>query len=249
MPSGWATIEPNRTPLVTRSARASLPLAQASAIAAARIACRSAVISRASSSTRPAPISAIVCRSLENDGSVESNCALSKPSETNTLATSSAGAADDRIVVAAEAGIGIRPAGAAERRIDAVLALGRDDRLRRLRPPGAVDGGEFRLEQLAPALDERGQRRRARRGDLIEIEMRAGREDALVPTRARMRRRRRDWPTRPTRKPLPGFVSCPSRHIRRAWPLDVADRYPPSCHDLGSGCKSELCQSAAAVKI
>ena len=90
MPSGWATIEPKRTPLVTRSACASLPEAQASAIAAARIACKSAVISRARSSTRPAPISAMVCRSLENDGSIESNCALSKPSETNTLATSSA---------------------------------------------------------------------------------------------------------------------------------------------------------------
>ena len=90
MPSGWATIEPNRTPLVTRSACASLAVAQASAIAAARIACKSAVISRARSSTRPEPISAIVCRSLENDGSMESNCALSNPSETNTLATSSA---------------------------------------------------------------------------------------------------------------------------------------------------------------
>ena len=35
-------------------------------------------------------MSAMVCRSLENDGSIESNCALSKPSDTNTLATSSA---------------------------------------------------------------------------------------------------------------------------------------------------------------
>ena len=51
--------------------------------------CRSAVISRASNSTRPAPISAIVCRSLENEGSVESNCALSKPSETKTSVTKS----------------------------------------------------------------------------------------------------------------------------------------------------------------
>src|SRR6202046_3409429 len=32
----------------------------------------------------------MVCRSLEKDGSMESNCALSKPSDTNTLATSSA---------------------------------------------------------------------------------------------------------------------------------------------------------------
>src|SRR6202034_4404312 len=85
-----ATIEPNRTPFDTRSACASLPSAQAVAIAAARIACRSAVISRASNSTRPEPISAIVCRSLENDGSMESNCALSNPSDTKTLATSSA---------------------------------------------------------------------------------------------------------------------------------------------------------------
>jgi hypothetical protein len=57
-------------------------------VAAARIACKSAVISRASSSISPEPMSAMV--SLENDGSVESNCALSKPSDTNTLATSSA---------------------------------------------------------------------------------------------------------------------------------------------------------------
>ena len=34
-------------------------------------------------------MSAIVCLSLENEGSVLSNCALSKPSETKTLATSS----------------------------------------------------------------------------------------------------------------------------------------------------------------
>ncbi len=89
MPSGWATIEPKRTPLVTRSACASFAVAQASAIAAARIACKSAVISRARSSTRPAPISAMVRRSLENDGSMESNWALSNPSDTNTLAMSS----------------------------------------------------------------------------------------------------------------------------------------------------------------
>src|ERR1700722_1737047 len=93
-------------------------------------------------------------------------------------------AANDRIVVAAETGIRIRPAGAAERRIDAVLALGRDDRLRRLWPPGAVDGGEFRLEQLTPALDQGGESGRARSGDLIEIKMRARREHALVPARA-----------------------------------------------------------------
>ena len=53
------------------------------------MACRSAVISRASNSTSPAPVNAIVCRSLENEGSMLSNCALSKPSETKTLATSS----------------------------------------------------------------------------------------------------------------------------------------------------------------
>src|SRR3984957_13585259 len=96
-----------------------------------------------------------------------------------------AGAPHDRIVVAAETGIRIRSAGAAERRIDAVLALGRDDCLGRLWPPGAVDGGEFGLEQLTPALDEGRQSRWARRGGLIEIEMGAGREDALVPTPAR----------------------------------------------------------------
>src|SRR5271165_1033033 len=89
MPFGWATIQPKRTPLATRSARASWPVAQARLTASARIACRSAVISRASSSTSPDPVRAIVCRSLENEGSVLSNCALSKPSETKTLATSS----------------------------------------------------------------------------------------------------------------------------------------------------------------
>src|SRR5271166_4221317 len=89
MPSGWATIQPKRTPLVTRSARTSAPEAQARLTASERMACRSAVISRASSSTSPAPVRAIVCRSLENEGSVLSNCALSKPSETKTLATSS----------------------------------------------------------------------------------------------------------------------------------------------------------------
>src|SRR5271166_990337 len=39
--------------------------------------------------TRGAPISAMVCRSLENEGSMVSNCALSNPSDTKTLATSS----------------------------------------------------------------------------------------------------------------------------------------------------------------
>ena len=90
-------------------------------------------------------------------------------------------AADDGIVVATETGIRIRPAGAAERRIDSVLALGRDDRLRRLRPSGAVDGGEFGLEQLTPALDQGGESRWAGCGDRIEIEMRAGRKNAFVP--------------------------------------------------------------------
>ena len=93
-------------------------------------------------------------------------------------------AADDRIIVATETGIGIRAAGAAERRIDAVLALGRNDRLRRLRPSGAVDGGELGFEQLTPAVDQGREGGWARRGDLIEIEMGAGRKDALVPTRA-----------------------------------------------------------------
>src|ERR1700722_4137375 len=91
------------------------------------------------------------------------------------------GAADDRIVVAAETGVRIRPAGAAERRIDAVLGLCRDYPLRRLRPSGTVHGSEFRLEQRAPALDEGGESRWAGCGDRVEIEMRAGRKDALVP--------------------------------------------------------------------
>src|SRR3984957_1143178 len=81
------------------------------------------------------------------------------------------GAADDRIVVAAETGVRIRPAGAAERRIDAVLALGRGDRLRRLRPSGTVPGSEFRLEPPAAGPDEGGEDRWAGCGDRIEIEM------------------------------------------------------------------------------
>src|ERR1700735_2596036 len=95
------------------------------------------------------------------------------------------GAADDRIVVAAETGVRIRPAGAAEWRIDAVLALGRDDRLRRLWPSGPIDGGEFGLDQLTSALDEGRESRWARRGDLIEIEMRTRRKNALVPARGK----------------------------------------------------------------
>src|ERR1700734_3098611 len=103
------------------------------------------------------------------------------PPRNKTVGDVTGGAADDRIVVAAETGVRIRPAGAAERRIDAVLALGRDDRLRRLRPSGTVHGSEFRLEQRAPALDEGGESRWAGCGDRIEIEMRAGRKDAHVP--------------------------------------------------------------------
>src|SRR3984957_9978880 len=177
MPSGWATIEPKRTPLVTRSACASLPLAPASVIAAARIACRSPVISRARSSTSPEPIKAIVCRSLENDGSMESNCALSNPSDTKTLATSSAEPPMTGSLWQPKQEFESGPLV----RLDGVLALGRDDRLRRLRPSGTVHGSEFRLEQRAPALDEGGESRWAGCGDRVEIEMRAGRKDALVP--------------------------------------------------------------------
>ncbi len=147
MPSAWAMIEPKRTPLVTRSACASLPVAQASAMAAARIACKSAVISRARSSTRPAPISAIVCRSLENEGSMESNCALSKPSDTKHIGDVVGGAANDWIVVAAETGIRIRPLVRLNGGLTPFVAFGRNDRLGRLWPSGAVDGGELRLEQ------------------------------------------------------------------------------------------------------
>ena len=89
MPSQCAVIAPNRTPLVTRSARTSWPLARLCATATARSACRSAVISRASNSTSPSPINGVVWRSLENEGSTESNCALSNPSETNTSVTKS----------------------------------------------------------------------------------------------------------------------------------------------------------------
>ncbi|HEY5205080.1 MAG TPA: hypothetical protein VIJ63_10825 [Roseiarcus sp.] len=43
---------------------------------------------------------------------------------------------------------------------------------------------ELRLEKRTPALDEGRKSRRAGGRDWIEIKMRAGREDALVPTRA-----------------------------------------------------------------
>ena len=101
-------------------------------------------------------------------------------------------AALDRIVVAAEAGVRVGAAGAAERRVDAGLALGRDDGLGRLRPARAVDRGELRLEQDAPALDQRRKRRRAGGGDRVEIDMRAGSEDALVPAASRRRARRQN---------------------------------------------------------
>ena len=216
MPSGWATIEPNRTPLVTRSARASLPVARASATAAARIACKSAVISRAKSSTRPAPISAIVCRSLEKEGSIDVELRALETLRHEDIGDVVGRAANDGVVVAAEAGVRIRPAGAAERRIDAVLALGRDDRLGRLRPSGAVDGGEFRLEQLAPALDEGGQSRGPGRGDRVEIEMGPGGKDALVPASRPMRRRSRTGRTpRTERSTRPKAASWSSRRPYR----------------------------------
>ena len=49
-----------------------------------------------------------------------------------------AGAAEHGLVMATGAGIGVRPAEARERGIDAELALGGDDRLRRLRPSRAA---------------------------------------------------------------------------------------------------------------
>ena len=105
-------------------------------------------------------------------------------------------AAFDRVVVAAEAGIGVRPAGAGEHRIDADLAQRRHDRLRRLRSPGPVLADKLAFEQHFAARDQVGERRRPRRRDGVEIDMR--REYALVPTRAgrrasaRQQRQRRD---------------------------------------------------------
>ncbi len=96
-----------------------------------------------------------------------------------------AAAALDRIVVTAEAGIGIRAAGAGEGGIDADLASGGDDRLRRVGAAGAVFGREFGLEKDSAALDQRGQGGRAGGGDRVEIEMR--RKDALLPTAAERR--------------------------------------------------------------
>ena len=182
MPSGCAVTKPNRTPLLTRSARTSWPLARACLTASARSPWRSAVISRASSSTSPAPISATVCRSLENEGSVEFELRALEALRDEGVGDEVAAAALDRIVVAAEAGIGVRAAGAGEGGIDAELALGRHDRLGRLRPPGPVLGGELGLEQRLAARDQVGDRRRPRRGDGVEIEVR--REHSLVPARA-----------------------------------------------------------------
>ena len=123
-----------------------------------------------------------------------------------------AGAADHRIVVAAEAGVGIRSAGAAERRIDAALALGRHDRLRRLRPPGAVLGGEFGLEQHAAARDQGGQRRRARRRDGVEIDdaSRSKTRSSQLPPKAAAAGDRRDARAR-TPRPQGLFSSSPRR--------------------------------------
>ena len=105
---------------------------------------------------------------------MESNCALSNPSDTNTLATSSPAPPSIGSLWQPKQEFESGPLVRLNGGLTPFLTLGRDDRLRRLRPSGAVDGGEFRLEQLAPALDEGGQSRRPGGGDRVEIEMGAG---------------------------------------------------------------------------
>ena len=169
---------------------------------------------------------------------MESNCALSKPSDTNTLATSSAEPPTTGSLWQPKQEFEIRPAGAAERRIDAVLELGRNDRLGRLRPSGAVDGGEFRLEQLAPALDEGGKGRWAGSGDRIEIEMGAGRKDALVPAAAE---RDADGGGQTRKRESHSRTSF---HVPHASPTGAADRCSPFVTIAMDRRKRERCLEA-----
>src|SRR5580692_1488028 len=133
--------------------------------------------------------------------------------------------------------------------MDAVLALGRDDRLGRLWPPGAVDGGEFRLEQLAPPLDEGGESRWAGCGDRIEIEMGARGKDALVPARGKCgaddetgQRARRESRS-PDSFHVPRAISlAPGRSLWRI----LIRRFVTT---LALATRVNCAQSAAAVKI
>ena len=107
-------------------------------------------------------------------------------------------------------------------RIDAALALGRHDRLRRLRPSGAVLGGELGLEQSRAALDQRRQRGGACCGDGVEIDMgaerlsrpssrpRPGDRPTAASARRRPRRRVVSYPAAPAfvSATLPGRRSC-----------------------------------------
>ena len=116
MPSGWASSAAEAHALAHEIGAHVLRRSRAPARTACdALACKSAVISRASSSTSPAPISAIVWRSLENEGSIEVELRALEPFGDEDVGDEVAGAADDGIVVAAGAGIGIRAAGAGER--------------------------------------------------------------------------------------------------------------------------------------
>ena len=137
-------------------------------------------------------MSAIVWRSLENEGSMVSNWALSNPSETNTLATSSAEPPmtgslwqpkqefESGPLVRLNGGLTplLRLVG-----MIACVAFGR---------PAPSTVVNLALNSTPPALDESGQGRGAGRGDGVEIEMRAGFEDPLVPASARRGARRED---------------------------------------------------------
>ncbi len=84
---GFAVIWPKFTPLVSRRFVIFPPELFASAIAAARIASRSAVISRASISIAPEPFMPSVLRSFENSAETESVTGSRFCASTNTLAT------------------------------------------------------------------------------------------------------------------------------------------------------------------
>ncbi len=126
----------------------------------------------------------MVWRSLENEGSTLSNWALSKPSETNTLATSSPAPPSTGSLwqpkQELESGPLVRVNGGLTPLLRLVgmiawVAFGRP-------APSAVVN--FALNKSRPLSIEGGQRGGARGGDRVEIDVRAGGEDALVPTAA-----------------------------------------------------------------
>ena len=121
--------------------------ARAAASASSRSARRSAVISRASSSIRPAPNRWLVLRSLENCGSSVIEIGALEALGDEDIGGEIAGAADDRLVVAGLSRRwrpGRRCAGTW---LDRMLALGRDDRLGRHRPAERRRRGELGVEQ------------------------------------------------------------------------------------------------------